>query len=107
MIEFTEAAQNELKRIMAGEGKGQTGIRLGVKGGGCSGFTYVMSFENESRDGDSVLNEDATPVFVDNKSMLYLDGLRIDFVTDLLNRGFKFQNPNASQSCGCGTSFAV
>lgn len=107
MIEFTETAQSELQRIMGAEGKGQKGIRLGVKGGGCSGFTYVMSFESESRDGDRVLNESKIPVFVDSKSMTYLQGLRVDYVTDLLNRGFKFNNPNASQACGCGTSFAV
>ena len=106
-ITLTEAAQRELARIIQVEGSGATGIRLGVKGGGCSGFTYVMDFEHQARETDSVLNEDRTPIFIDPKSMTYLMGIEIDFMSDLLNRGFKFNNPNASKSCGCGTSFAV
>jgi len=107
MINLTEAAQSELKRIMSQEGSGKTGVRLGVKGGGCSGFTYVMDFENQPRDGDQVLNENTVPIFIDSKSLGYLDGMEIDFMSDLLNRGFKFNNPNAAKSCGCGTSFSV
>jgi len=107
MISFTDAAQNDLDRIMNQEGRGKSGIRLGVKGGGCSGFTYVMQFEEQPRETDEVLNGDRTPVFVDPKSGTYLNGIQIDFTSDLLNRGFKFNNPNAVKSCGCGTSFAV
>ena len=107
MISITEAAQAEFERIMKQEGKGRRGIRLGVKGGGCSRFTYVMDFVNEPRDDDSIMNEQRIPVFIDPKSLTYLDNLEIDFASDLLNRGFKFNNPNASKSCGCGTSFAV
>lgn len=107
MISFTESAQSELERIMNQEGKGKSGIRLGVKGGGCSGFTYVMQFEEKPRENDAVLNGDRTPVFVDPKSSIYLNGIQIDYTSDLLNRGFKFNNPNAVKSCGCGTSFAV
>lgn len=107
MITLTDAAQNELDRILQNEGKGNKGIRLGVKGGGCSGFTYVMDFAKEERDGDQIFNGGRTPVFVDAKSLTYLDNLEIDFSSDLLNRGFKFRNPNATKSCGCGTSFAV
>lgn len=107
MISLTESAQSELARIMREEGDSHKGIRLGVKGGGCSGFTYVMGFEDEPRENDQVLNQERTPIFVDAKSMTYLDGIQIDFLSDLLNRGFKFNNPNAAKSCGCGTSFAV
>ena len=107
MIHVTENAQRELERIMREEGRSHTGIRLGVRGGGCSGFSYVMDFEKEMREQDKVVNEDRVPIFIDPKSFMYLDGLSIDFSSDILNRGFKFQNPNATQSCGCGTSFAV
>ncbi len=107
MINLTEAAQLELERILSQEAADKKGIRLGVKGGGCPGFTYVMDFEDNARENDTVLNEDRTPVFVDGRSMTLLEGLEVDFVTDILNRGFRFNNPNASQSCGCGTSFAV
>ena len=107
MIHLTEAAQTELERIMLDEGKGNTAIRLGVKGGGCSGYVYQMGFETESKNGDSVINENRVPIFVDSKSLALLDGIEIDFTSDILNRGFKFNNPNASKSCGCGTSFAV
>jgi iron-sulfur cluster assembly protein len=107
MIHLTEAAQKEMERIIAQEGDEARGIRLGVKGGGCSGFSYVMDFEKQAREGDQVLNDQRVPIFVDYKSMAYLDGVEIDFLSDILNRGFKFTNPNASKSCGCGTSFAV
>ena len=106
-IELTEAAQTELKRIMGDEGASHRGVRIGVKGGGCSGFTYVMQFEDKKREFDNLVNEERVPVFIDAKSSLYLDGMQIDFAIDLLNRGFKFNNPNASKSCGCGTSFSV
>ncbi len=107
MITLTESAQRELERIMREEGSRNKGIRLGVKGGGCSGFTYVMEFEDDKREHDTVLNEERVPIFVDSKSLNYLDGIEIDYLSDLLNRGFKFNNPNAVKSCGCGTSFSV
>ncbi len=107
MITLTEAAQQEMERIMSSEGGNSMGIRLGVKGGGCSGFTYVMSFADAKRDNDRILNEARVPIYIDGKSMAYLEGIEIDFASDMLNRGFKFNNPNASKSCGCGTSFAV
>ena len=75
MIQLTEAAQLELSRIMENEGKNNNGIRLGVKGGGCSGFTYVMDFVNQGRENDTVMNDSRVPIFVDPKSMDYLDGL--------------------------------
>ena len=107
MITITENAQKEFERIMQEEGVKAQGIRMGVKGGGCSGFTYVMAFETEQKDGDITVNAGDVPLFIDPKSLELLKGLEIDFTSDLLNRGFKFNNPNASKSCGCGTSFAV
>ncbi len=107
MITLTETAQRQLERIISREGGNSNGIRLGVKGGGCSGFTYVMELEKDKRDRDLVINENRVPIFVDPKSLFYLDGLEIDYMNDLLNGGFKFKNPNATKSCGCGTSFSV
>ncbi|MCB1051113.1 MAG: iron-sulfur cluster assembly accessory protein [Acidobacteria bacterium] len=108
MIQITEKATEEFKRIMREENDGDAhGIRIGIKGGGCSGFSYVMQFEKEAREFDRVFQADDVPIFIDAKSLVYLSGIEIDYETDLLNRGFKFNNPNAVKSCGCGTSFAV
>jgi iron-sulfur cluster assembly protein len=107
MISLTEAAQQELERIMKVEGHDKSGVRLGVRGGGCSGFTYVMDFVDQPAKADQVINAERVPVVIDPKSMTYLNGIQIDFENDILNRGFRFNNPNATQSCGCGTSFAV
>ena len=108
MIQITDKATEEFKRIMREENDGDAqGIRIGIKGGGCSGFSYVMQFEKEAREFDRVFQADDVPIFIDAKSLVYLSGIEIDYETDLLNRGFKFNNPNAVKSCGCGTSFAV
>jgi iron-sulfur cluster assembly protein len=107
MIEVTESAQSEFKRIMTQEGSSSMGIRLGVKGGGCSGYSYVMDFVKDPKDNDTVFNQEKTPIYIDPKSLNLIDGIVIDFTSDMLNRGFKFKNPNATQACGCGTSFAV
>ncbi|MDJ0834961.1 MAG: iron-sulfur cluster assembly accessory protein [Acidobacteriota bacterium] len=107
MITLTEAAQLELSRILSQEGQGKTGIRLGVKGGGCSGFTYVMDFADGPRENDKVFNAERTPIYIDPKSLMMVQGIEIDYTTDMFNRSFKFSNPNATASCGCGTSFAV
>ena len=107
MITVTETAQLELKRILDAEGAGKSGIRLGVKGGGCSGFTYAMDFADGPKESDEVFNEARVPIFIDPKSLMLIDGIEIDYVSDMFNRSFKFSNPNATASCGCGTSFAV
>jgi iron-sulfur cluster assembly accessory protein len=82
------------------------GIRVGVVGGGCSGFQYSMDFENAERDGDAVFEQDGVKLYVDPMSSMYLQGVTIDYVVGLQGAGFKFNNPNARNTCGCGQSFS-
>ena len=82
-------------------------LRIGVKGGGCSGFSYTLAFDNNEREGDKVLDKDGVIVRIDGKSLFYLAGTHLDFSDGLNGRGFVFNNPNATQTCGCGSSFAV
>jgi iron-sulfur cluster assembly accessory protein len=83
------------------------GLRVAVVGGGCSGFSYQMNFENESNGIDKVFDFDGLQVFVDQASLMYLDGTKIDYVETLEGAGFKFDNPNVKTTCGCGSSFSV
>ncbi len=108
MIELTERAADEVRQIVKEKGFSEdTALRLGVAGGGCSGFEYVLDFTSDVKDSDTVMESQGLRVVVDEKSLSYLQGLKIDFNESLLNRGFKFSNPNASGTCGCGTSFSV
>jgi len=86
--------------------KEETGVRAAVQGGGCSGFTYKLLFDNEN-EGDKVLTDKGVEIYVDKKSFLYLMGTLIDFVDELNHSGFKFVNPNAKRTCGCGESFSI
>lgn len=104
---LTETAAKEVSRLLKHEGKEAWGLRMGVKGGGCSGLTYVMAFEEAPKDHDKVNECDGVRVFIDPKSYLFLNGMTLDFSTELLVGGFKFINPNATQSCSCGTSFSA
>jgi iron-sulfur cluster assembly accessory protein len=106
-ISFTEGALIEIKRLMAEDGFDNTqSLRVGVKGGGCSGMTYVMGFDKKEEKDNTYQFEDIS--FIMNKSHeLYLFGMQVDWQNGLNNRGFTFTNPNASSTCGCGTSFAV
>lgn len=86
--------------------KSESGIRAAIQGGGCSGFTYKLLFDNKS-EGDQVIMDKGINIYVDPKSFLYLMGTEIDFVDELNQSGFKFVNPNAKRSCGCGESFSI
>lgn len=106
-IELTERAAVEVKRILQ-EQKYEDGtlLRIGVTGGGCSGFSYALGFDTKFDDEqDSRTNQHGVEVVVDRKSSLYLDGTKLDFYEGLDKRGFTFDNPNAVKSCGCGSSF--
>jgi iron-sulfur cluster assembly protein len=93
---------------MAKQGLSEGGLRVGIKGGGCSGLSYTFSWEKEARLGDEVFDgPDGTRVFVDKKSLLYLDGTTLEYDTALMGKGLHFVNPNAKASCGCGSSFQV
>ena len=88
------------------EDKQEAGIRAGVQGGGCSGFTYSLKFDNPTP-SDRIIESHGVSIYVDPKSYLYLMGTQIDFVNELNQSGFKFSNPNAKRTCGCGESFSV
>jgi iron-sulfur cluster assembly protein len=83
------------------------GLRLGVKGGGCSGLSYAIAFDAHPRERDRIFTYDGVRVFVDPKSFVYLNGMTLDFEETLMRQGFNFINPNSTRSCGCGTSFSV
>jgi iron-sulfur cluster assembly accessory protein len=108
-LNVTESAAVEIKKFMAGEeGLPETsGLRVRVVPGGCSGFQYSLNIEEESRQGDFILNEHGVRLFVDMFSAQYLNGVQIDYVTGVMGSGFTFTNPNATGSCGCGTSFTA
>ncbi len=103
---LTERAANHIRKFLEQRGKG-VGIRLGVKPSGCSGMSYVLEFVDETQEEDQVFEGHGVKVIVDPKSMLYLDGTELDFVREGLNEGFKFNNPNVKDACGCGESFNV
>ena len=108
MITITERAVHEVRRIIAEQSLPDgTALRVGVKGGGCSGFSYTLGFDDQVAPTDQVAELGGVRVVCDPKSFLYLNGTEIDFEDNLMGRGFKFGNPNASKTCGCGESFTV
>ena len=108
MITLTAQAAKEVKRLIEKEQKPNLGLRLGVKGGGCSGMTYVLAIDDVSpKQYDTVFEQEGVKVVIDAKSHLYLDGTTVDFKDALTGGGFEFQNPLAKKSCGCGTSFTT
>jgi len=108
VIILTERAVKELRRIVTDQSLPEgTALRVGVKGGGCSGFSYSLGFDDTVNESDLVSEADGFRVVCDPKSFLYLNGTQVDFEESLMGRGFKFGNPNASKSCGCGESFSV
>ena len=106
LVSATEAALAELKRLMAEEPEGVEGVRMGVKGGGCSGLSYVLSF-GKAREGDHIVEIDDVRFFLDRKSSIYLKGIQVGYKQGLSGKGFVFNNPNASSTCGCGESFSI
>jgi iron-sulfur cluster assembly accessory protein len=104
-VTLTEKAVEMVKDAMQREGLTGHGIRIGVMGGGCSGFQYSMDFETAAKDGDVTLEQDGIRLFVDAMSSMYLQGVTVDYVVGLQGAGFKFNNPNAKSTCGCGSSF--
>jgi iron-sulfur cluster assembly accessory protein len=106
-VSLTPTAIAKVKEIMAQQNPVPAGLRVGVVGGGCSGFSYSMSFENAPGMMDKTFNMDGLKVYVDATSLMYLNGCRVDYVETLEGAGFKFENPNVKSTCGCGSSFNV
>ena len=105
MLQMTDTAVTKVKEILGTQDPAPEGLRISVVGGGCSGFSYSMAFENKSQMLDNTYNFDGLKVFIDQASMLYLDGAEVDYVETMEGSGFKFNNPNVKNTCGCGSSF--
>lgn len=109
MVTVTDSARRRLMALMAEEGydPAQTYVRVGVRGGGCSGLAYDLSFDRSCTDSDKIFEDNGIRIAVDKKSLLYLVGTQLDFSDGLNGKGFSFLNPNAARTCGCGESFSV
>ncbi len=106
-ITFTPKAVEKVKEILAQQNPVPGGLRVGVVGGGCSGFSYSMSFENEAGMMDKTYEIEGLKIFVDATSVMYLTGASVDYLETLEGAGFKFENPNVKSTCGCGSSFST
>lgn len=107
-VQLTDTAVEMVKVTREQEGMDESyGLRVAVRGGGCSGFEYALDFDTKPRDNDTVLDYDGLKVFVDSVSSRYLAGTEIDYVKSIMGAGFKFNNPKAVGTCGCGSSFSV
>jgi len=104
MLTLTTTAVEKVKSILTERGE-EGGLRISVVGGGCSGFQYQMSLDKQANADDQIIEQDGLKLFVDSRSLLYLNGTRVDYVDGLTGSGFKFENPNSKGSCGCGESF--
>jgi iron-sulfur cluster assembly protein len=109
VIHMTEKAAKKIIALLEKDGvSAETGgLRVGVQGGGCSGLSYAMRLDTQARDRDKVFEEFGARIFVDPKSLLYLNGTTLEFEETLMRQGFVFQNPNAARNCGCGSSFTA
>jgi iron-sulfur cluster assembly accessory protein len=107
MVQLTETAVSKVREILDGQDPKPSGLRIAVVGGGCSGFSYSMAFENTPNMLDKTYSFDGLKVFIDQASLLYLDGVQVDYVETMEGSGFKFNNPNVKNTCGCGSSFSV
>ena len=109
-ITLTETAAREIKKIIDDQKlpEAETRLRVGVKGGGCSGFSYMLDLTEEAKtDADEEMDSNGVKILIDQKSLLYLEGTEIDFKDEVMGRGFVFKNPNATHTCGCGSSFSA
>ena len=107
-LNLTETAVTEVLKFMEAESAGsEAGLRIRVVPGGCSGFSYSMQIEDSPRQGDDIVQQDGLRLFVDMFSKQYLEGVEVDYVNSVMGSGFTFTNPNATGSCGCGSSFSV
>ncbi|MFO0832988.1 MAG: iron-sulfur cluster insertion protein ErpA [Phycisphaerales bacterium] len=108
-IVLTETAAREVRTIIQQQelDADKVRLRVGVKGGGCSGFSYILDLTETQKDTDEVFEQHGIKIIVDPKSLLYLGGVTVDFKDEIMGRGFVFNNPNATSSCGCGSSFSV
>jgi iron-sulfur cluster assembly protein len=108
MMQITDRAAQHVRKMLATRNRGESGLRIGVKAGGCSGFEYTFGWDRAPSAGDSVFDApDGGKVFIDPKSLRLLDGIVLDYDTSLLSKGFVIDNPHAKSTCGCGTSFSV
>jgi iron-sulfur cluster assembly accessory protein len=107
MVTVTDAAVEKIKALIGAEGSAERGLRMGVMGGGCSGFQYKLEFVDSGGEMDHTLEIKGVKIFIDMKSSLYLNGVTLDFHDGLMGAGFKIENPNARTTCGCGESFSA
>jgi iron-sulfur cluster assembly accessory protein len=107
MIQLTDTANSKVREIMSSQNPAPTALRVAVVGGGCSGFSYHMAFDNAENPSDNVYEFEGLKVLVDQMSEMYLDGVQIDYIETIEGAGFKFNNPNVKSTCGCGSSFSV
>ena len=107
IVQLTETAVQEVKRLMDLQDLTEGGLRLGVKGGGCSGLSYTVNFDDNVGEFDTVCEQDGVKVIIDAKSAIYLEGMQLDYHKDMVSGAFKFHNPNATKTCGCGESFSA
>jgi iron-sulfur cluster assembly accessory protein len=107
MIQLTDTASTKVREIMSQQNPAPTALRVAVVGGGCSGFSYHMAFDNAENPSDNVYEFEGLKVLVDQMSEMYLDGVQIDYIETIEGAGFKFNNPNVKSTCGCGSSFSV
>src|SRR5262245_51823479 len=107
MLQLTDNAASKVKEIMTQQNPAPSALRVAVVGGGCSGFSYHMAFDNQENPTDNVYQFDGLKVYVDQMSEMYLDGVQIDYIETIEGAGFKFNNPNVKSTCGCGSSFSV
>ena len=107
MLKITPMAATKVQEFLQQNGRPESGLRVRVVGGGCSGFQYQLALDDSPSEDDEVFEQEGVKLFIDPRSFLYLDGTEIDYVEDIMGSGFRFNNPNSTGSCGCGESFQV